>query len=100
MSTNRKIKGLRLLTPVLLGFFILAGIGFENLFRLPFQDKTQVNLGSIQTVVRAITLISQHYYDPGRIQPGKMLEGSLNSLSEVIPEMLVTFPSPPNNSFT
>lgn len=100
MSTNRKIKGLRLLTPVFLGLFILAGIGFENLFKLPFQNKSQVSLESIQTIVRAITLISQHYYDPDRIQPDKMLEASLNSLSEVIPEMLVTFPSPPNNSFT
>lgn len=77
---------------ILVYFYPIAGFGF-----LPFLDEDVPHSEHVDRIAKAVSLINQHYYDPTRIQPERMLQEGLHNLAREVPELLVQFvPGTPN----
>lgn len=77
---------------ILVCFYPLPSFGF-----IPFLDDDPPHSEHIDRIAKAVSLISQHYYDPTRIQPERMLQEGLHNLAREVPELLVQFvPGTPN----
>lgn len=84
---------------LLIVFLFMTSFNADGFFSFSRLKEKLSQPNQVKKITRACALIQRNYYDPGRIDPQKMLEGGLHALANRIPEMIVSFPNPRARSF-